>query len=127
MQQDIYFFITHKQQQPLHLDQLKLRHISGDIDKLLNEAHHKNLQLQHFFDLEEAQSHLNQYLTLQQSQDDLAILQALTDLQSTTKSTRGGKRPGAGFKKGMKRGPQSQQHKDKRAQAMKGNQNATKQ
>jgi len=45
---------------------------------------------------------------------------------NTTHNNHGGKRPGAGFKKGMKRGPQSQQHKDKIAQAMTGNQYATK-
>ena len=137
MKQQLYFFITHKHNQPAPIEKITLRSAEGDVDGLYREALRKEITLQHFFDIETAQVALDNHLLTRQQQETQEIDSALNDLLSWSQTPtppdqpkaggRGGKRPGAGFKKGMKRGPQSQQHKDKIAQVMTGNQNATKQ
>jgi len=107
---DIFFFITHKGEITYSAEQLSIRHLQGDLQKLLAEAQRKNIQLQHFPDSATAQSHLLQYQH-----------QLTTDPQPLR--THGGKRPGAGAKKGVSK---SETHKHHISLAMTGNKNNSK-
>ncbi len=136
MRQNIYFFITHKAGQHEPIEKLKLRHVEGEIDGLLREAHQKGLDIKHFFDQDEANDYLTQYITTKQSEQDKLELDALNDLMSwarentttdtiTSPKTRGGKRNGAGRKPGSKV-PHLPETRQKLSLAMKGNKNAEK-